>query len=174
MNKPVVSTKIITEAVDVIALTFVLKDLLPPIFQLPYGGSLTIAGMVPLIWFALRRGPGWGTFAGLIYGLVHIAMGGYVIDPVQALLDYPLAFGVIGAAGFFRKYHLAGVASGVIGRFFFHFLSGVWFFSAYAPAEMSPILYSALYNGGYLLGEFLISAIVIDIIVRRGLLDLYL
>ena len=89
-----VSTKILTEAVDVIALTFVLKDLIPPIFQLPYGGSITIAGMVPLLWFALRRGPGWGTVAGILYGLVHIAMGGYVIDPVQAFLDYPFSSGL--------------------------------------------------------------------------------
>ncbi|UCE29485.1 MAG: energy-coupled thiamine transporter ThiT [Candidatus Bathyarchaeota archaeon] len=174
MKKTMVSTKILTEAVDVIALTFVLKDLLPPIFQLPQGGSITVAGMVPLLWFALRRGLGWGTLAGILYGLVHIAMGGYVVGPVQALLDYPLAFGAIGVAGLFRKYPLAGVASGVVGRFLFHLVSGVTFFWMYAPEGLDPVIYSALYNGGYLLGEFLISAIAIDIIVRRRLLDLYL
>ena len=174
MNKSVVSTKIITEAVDVIALTFVLKDLLPPIFHLPYGGSITVAGMVPLLWFALRRGVRWGTLAGVLYGLVHVALGGYVLNPVQALLDYPLAFGALGVAGFFKKYPMMGVGSGIAGRFVFHFVSGVAYFWMYAPEWMNPVVYSALYNGGYLIGEFLISAIVIDIIVRRGLLEIYL
>ena len=173
VSKSVVSTKIITEVVDVIALTFVLKDLLPPIFHLPQGGSITVAGMVPLLWFALRRGLRWGTLAGVTYGLVHVALGGYVVDPVQALLDYPLAFGALGLAGLFKKYPLFGVGSGIVGRFVFHFISGVEFFWMYA-GEMNPLVYSAVYNGSFLLGEFLISAIVIDIIVKRGLLEIYL
>jgi thiamine transporter ThiT len=44
----------------------------------------------------------------------------------------------------------------------------------YAPVGVNPALYSAVYNGSYLIGEFLISAFVIDIIVRRKLLDIYL
>jgi len=174
MSKPLISSKVIAEAVDIIALTFVLKDLLPPVYQLPQGGSITLAGMVPLIWFALRRGWRLGILAGGIYGLVHVAMGGYVIDPIQALLDYPLAFGVLGVAGFFRKYPMLGVGTGIIGRFVFHFISGIVFFSIYAPAGMHPAVYSAIYNGSYLIGEFLISAIVIDILVRRKLIDIYL
>jgi len=174
MSKPLLSSKIIAEAVDVIALTFVLKDLLPPIYHLPQGGSVTVAGMVPLLWFALRRGWRLGIFAGGVYGLVHVALGGYVVSPVQALLDYPLAFGALGLAGFFKKYPLLGVGIGILGRFFFHFISGIVFFWTYAPAGMNPAIYSAIYNGSYLIGEFLISAIVIDIIVRRKLLDIYL
>jgi len=169
-----VSTKVLTEAVDVVALTFVLKDLLPPLYRLPQGGSITFAGMVPLIWFALRRGPRLGTVAGALYGLVHIALGGYVLNPVQALLDYPLAFGALGLAGFFRKNPLFGVAAGILGRFVFHFISGVVFFWIYAPPAMSPVLYSAIYNGSYLLGEFLISAVVIDVLAKRKLLEIYL
>jgi len=175
MSKSLIPTKVLTEAVDVIALTFILKDLLPPIYHLPYGGSITIAGMVPLLWFALRRGLPFGVTAGAIYGLVHVALGGYVLNPVQALLDYPLAFGALGLAGLFKKYPLLGVGTGIIGRFIFHFISGVVFFWMYAEElGMDPVLYSAIYNGTYLIGEFLISAIVIDIIVRRKLLDIYL
>jgi len=169
-----IPTKVLTEAVDVIALTFVLKDLLPPIYHLPQGGSITLAGMVPLLWFALRRGLRFGVMAGAIYGLVHIALGGYVLNPVQALLDYPLAFGALGLAGLFKKYPLLGVGAGLTGRFVFHFISGVVFFWMYAPPEMNPALYSAIYNGSYLIGEFLISAIVIDILARRKLLEIYL
>jgi len=174
MSKSLISTKVLTEAVDVIALTFILKDLLPPIFHLPQGGSITVAGMVPLLWFALRRGSRFGVMAGAIYGLVHVALGGYVLNPVQALLDYPLAFGALGLAGLFKKYPLFGVGTGLLGRFVFHFISGVVFFWMYAPAEIDPVFWSVIYNGTFILGEFLISAIVVDILVRRKLLEIYL
>jgi thiamine transporter ThiT len=42
------------------------------------------------------------------------------------------------------------------------------FFVAYASTGMNPWLYSALYNESYLLGEFLISAILTHLLVRRG------
>jgi len=174
MNNSAERTKIITEAVSVMGLTFILKDILPSIYELPQGGSVTIAGMVPLLWFALRRGVGWGTFAGFVYGLVHLSLGGRIYDPIQALLDYPLAFGALGLAGLFKKFPLGGVAAGIFGRFIFHFISGVWFFAEYAPAWAGPVLWSAIYNGSYLLGEFLISALVIDILVKRKLLEIYM
>jgi len=174
VSKTTISSKVLTEAVDVIALTFVLKDLLPPIFQLPQGGSVTLAGQVPILWFALRRGWRMGIITGGIYGLVHVAMGGYVLTPIQALIDYPIAFGCLGIAGFFKKYPLLGVGTATTGRFLFHFLSGVVFFWMFAPAGVNPVLYSAIYNGSYLVGEFLISAIVIDILVRRKLIDIYI
>jgi len=173
MNTSVERTKIITEAVSVMGLTFILKDILPPLYTLPQGGSITIAGMVPLLWFALRRGVGWGTFAGVVYGLVHMSLGGYVIDPIQALLDYPLAFGALGLAGWFRKIPLAGVTAGILGRFVFHFISGVWFFGEYARIG-GPVVWSIIYNGSYLLGEFLISALIIDLLVKRKLLEIYM
>ena len=167
-------TKIITEAVSVMGLTFILKDVLPPLYHAPQGGSITIAGMVPLLWFALRRGAKWGIFAGFVYGLIHMALGGYVIDPIQAALDYPLAFAALGLAGMFRKIPLAGVATGIFGRFVFHFMSGAWFFRTYAPVGVDPTLWSVIYNGTYLLPEFLISALIIDILVKRKLLEIYM
>lgn len=66
------------------------------------------------------------------------------------------------------------MGSEIVGRFVCHFISGVVFFWMYAPPEMDPVFYSAIYNGTYLICEFLISAIVIDMIVRRKLLEMYL
>ncbi len=167
-------TKIIAEAVVIIALTVILKDFLPPIYQLPQGGSVSAAGMVPLLWFSLRRGVRSGLETCTIYGLVHMALpGSFIVDPVQALLDYPIAFGALGLAGFFRKYPLIGVGVGIAGRFLAHFASGVWFFSEYAGAT-HPVIYSAVYNGGYLVIEFIISAIIIYIVAKRQLLEIYL
>jgi len=174
MNKSIERTKIITESVSVMGLTFVLKDILPPLYQAPQGGSITIAGMVPLLWFSLRRGVKWGIFAGFVYGLVHMALGGFVIDPIQALLDYPLAFAALGLAGAFKKVPLAGVATGIFGRFVFHFIAGIWFWTTSDISLLERVVISTTYNGTYLLPEFLISALIIDILVKRKLLEIYM
>ena len=176
VNKVVTSeTKILAEGAIFVALSVILKDVLPPIYQLPQGGSVSAAGMVPLLWFSLRRGLRSGLEASVVYGLVHMALpGSYVVDPVQGLLDYPIAFAALGLAGMFRKYPLLGVGVGIFGRFLAHLVSGVWFFSAYAPAGTHPVVYSAIYNGGFLIVEFIISAIIIYAIVKRRLLDIYL
>jgi thiamine transporter len=130
--------------------------------------------MVPLLWFSLRRGAPSGLVVGAIYGLVNMALFGYVIDPVQAILDYPLAFAALGLAGFSKKYPLVGVGIGLAGRFLAHFVSGFWFFGIYAPEGMHPAVYSAIYNGSYLFIEFILSTIIIFIIIRKGLLKIFL
>ena len=175
MSKITSETKILAEGTVIIALTVILKDVLPPIYHLPQGGSVSAAGMVPLLWFALRRGLRSGLEACAVYGLIHMALpGSYIVDPVQALLDYPIAFAALGLAGMFRRYPLVGVGAGMFGRFLAHLASGVWFFSEYAPAGTHPVIYSAIYNGSFLLIEFIVSAVLICIIVKKRLLDIYL
>ncbi len=44
----------------------------------------------------------------------------FIVDPVQTLLDYPIAFGTLGLAGIFGEYPLVGVGVGIIGRFLTH------------------------------------------------------
>jgi len=174
MSKVSSGTKILAEGTVVVALTVILKDILPPIYQLPQGGSVSAAGMVPLLCFSLRRGVRAGLEAGAVYGMVNMAIGGYIVDPVQALLDYPVAFAALGLAGVLRKYPLLGVSVGIAGRFLAHFVSGVWFFGMYAPEGMDPIVYSAIYNGSYLLVELAVSVIIIYIVAKRRLLEIYL
>ena len=65
---------------------------------------MSAAGLVPILWFSLRRGLRTGLEAGTIYGLVNMALGGYIVDPFQALLDYPIAFAALGLAGLFKRY----------------------------------------------------------------------
>ena len=173
MGKSTSQTKIIAEASVIIALTVILKDILPPIYRLPQGGSVTAASMVPLLWFSLRRGLRSGLEACTVYGLVHMALpGSYIVGPVQALLDYPVAFGILGLAGMFRKQPLIGVCIGIFGRFLSHFVSGVVFFAEYAPGD--PVIYSAMYNGGYLFIELVVSLAIMYVVVKRGLLEVYL
>ena len=166
------STKIIAETVMFVALATVLSYL--KLFSLPQGGSVTAASMVPILWLALRRGPKVGLFAATVYGLVQFALGPYIYHPAQVLLDYPIAFGLLGLAGFFQKRPFIGVSLGIIGRFVAHFLSGIIFFSSYAPEGMDPAVYSAVYNGGYLLVELVISIYVIYLLRASKVLKIYL
>lgn len=69
---------------------------------------------------------------------------------------------------------LIGVAVGILGRFTSHFVSGVLFFPMFAPAGVSPIVYSAVYNGAYLGPEFVISSIIMFLMVKRNMLQLFL
>ena len=142
--------------------------------QMPEGGRVTLAAMVPVLFVALRRGPRVGILAGVVLGLVVLVEEPFIYHPVQVLLDYPLAFGALGLAGFFRNSPVLGVAVGIGGRFICHFVSGLVFFATFAPAGMNPALYSAVYNGWYLVPEFIISAIVMFILERRHVLQLYL
>jgi thiamine transporter len=175
MSKVSLNVKVLAEGTVVIALTVILKNIFPPIYRLPYGGSVSVAGMVPLIWFSLRRGLRAGVEAGAVYGLVDMVFGGLsnIIDPVQAIIEYPLAFGALGLAGLFRKYPLVGVTIAIFGRFLAHFVSGVWFWWIYAEG-MNPVVYSAIYNGSYLLVELVVSAIIIFILDKRQLLKIYM
>ncbi len=172
MNRKFLSTRVLTESVIVVALSVVLSFI--KIYHLPQGGSITAGSMVPLIWISLRRGAKVGLFTCFVYGLVQFALEPYAYHPIQVLLDYPIAFGVLGLAGLFMKYPLVGVGVGIGGRFIAHFTSGFIFFAEYAPAGMNPILYSAIYNGSYLLGEFIVSAIITYIIIQRNLHKIYL
>ena len=167
-----IQTKIFAESVACIALSAALY--LITLFPLPQGGRVTAGSMIPILWLALRRGPKTGVIAGIVLGLIVLVIEPFVFHPVQVFLDYPLAFGVLGLAGLFRKIPLAGVGFGMIGRFIFHFLSGIVFFASYAPPGMNPVLYSALYNGSYMLVEFIVSAVIIYILIRRKLLEIFL
>jgi thiamine transporter len=165
-------TKIIAEMATTVALAYGLSLIVP--FRMPQGGSVTAVSMVPVIWFALRRGPKMGVLEGIIYGFVRTLRQPFIVHPIQFLLDYPLAFGALGLAGLFRRHPIVGVVAGISGRFVCHFLSGAIFFGMYAPPGMNPFVYSAVYNGSYLVAELIFSVIVMHALVKRKVIDMWL
>ena len=165
------STKILAEIAIFVSLATVLSYI--KIFSLPQGGSVTSGSMVPILWLALRRGPKVGLFAAVLYGIVQLVVDPMIYYPAQVLLDYPIAFGSLGLAGFFQKRPFIGITLGVSGRFLAHFFSGIIFFSNFAPEGMNPALYSAIYNGGYLLVELIISIYVIYLLKAGKILNIY-
>ncbi|MEM2338146.1 MAG: energy-coupled thiamine transporter ThiT [Candidatus Bathyarchaeia archaeon] len=166
------STKIIAEVVTFVALATALSYI--KVFSLPQGGSVTAGSMVPILWLTLRRGPKIGLFAAAVYGLVQLAVEPFIVHPLQVILDYPLAFGALGLAGFFRNRPFVGVNVGIWGRFIAHFISGVIFFANYAPEGMHPVVYSAIYNGSYILPELAISIYIILLLQETKILNVFL
>lgn len=135
--------------------------------QLPFnlaGGTISL-NMLPLFVIALRRGVLPGVLAGVLYGCVDALIDPFIVHPAQFLLDYPVAYGMVGlsglASGLWRRTasderrHVAVLVGasllGVAGRFAAHWLSGVIFFGEYAPEGQPVWLYSLIYQSTYLL-----------------------
>jgi thiamine transporter len=157
---------VLTEAALAIALAFVLG--LIKVFQMPMGGSISLE-MIPLILLALRQGPLVGMVAGAAYGLLDLAIEPFIVHPVQVLLDYPLAFGALGLAGFFQptvRGAIVGTVVAVLARFICHFISGVVFFASYAPEGWNVYIYSAAYNAAYLIPSLIVAVIVVLVLLR--------
>ena len=158
-------TRVLTEAALAIALAFVLGFIG---IDLPFGGSISLE-MIPLILLALRQGPVVGVIAGAAYGLLNLAVEPVVVHPVQVLFDYPLAFGALGLAGFFRptvRGAVIGATVAVLARFVCHFVSGVVFFASYAPEGWNPYVYSGAYNAAYLVPSLAIALVVVVVLLR--------
>jgi thiamine transporter len=146
-----------------IAFAFVLNQI--TLFQLPQGGAITPLSMLFIVlvgyFFGLRQ----GLLAGICFGLLDLMIHPYVISPIQMLVDYPLAFGALGLSGLLKDRNsiIPGYLLGVSGRFVFSFLSGLIFFGMYAPEGFSGFTWSLVYNGSYLLGEAVLTVIVLAI-----------
>ncbi len=164
--------KVLSEAITLVALSSVLH--LIRVYTLPQGGSITAGSMIPIFLLALRRGPIIGVLGGLAFGFIVLIEEPFLYHPIQMLLDYPIAFGSLGLAGFFKNKPLIGVSIGIISRFISHFISGIIFFASFAPKGMNPTLYSALYNGSYLSVEFIITVTIVYFILKRRVVNVHL
>jgi thiamine transporter len=167
-------TAIMSEGALCVALSLALSML--AVFRMPQGGAITL-DLVPLAIFAWRRGVGWGCGIGALTGVFNMIFGGYVVHPLQVLLDYPLAKAAIGLSGLWAKNQkpaglVAGLVLGGLAQFTCHLLAGVFFFSSYAPEAMNPWLYSVIYNGTFLAPKLVLSIIVAWALWKR-LLKIY-
>ena len=143
--------------------------------QLPFGGSINLS-LLPLIVLALRRGAQVGSISGALYGVVDFVLNPFFYHPAQVLLDYPIAFGCMGAlSGLGARFNIsrhnywaAGLAVGLggFGRLFFHWLSGMLFFASYAPPGEPVWLYSLSYNSSYVIPETILCIFLSYIVLR--------
>ena len=155
------STRRLVESAVMIAIGTVLS-MFPFSAPWAFGGGVTICSMLPLVIIAHRYGTKWGLFTAFVYSVLQLILGvsnvqyatSFIMAVGIVLLDYTIAFTVIGLSACFN---------GVIAlRFGCHFISGWIIWEALWPNDVglaSP-MYSLVYNGGYMLPETIITALV--------------
>mgnify|MGYP004642295717 CR=1 FL=1 len=182
---------------------------LVPFLHLPFGGGFTVASMLPLVLVAYMYGTRWGLFTAGAYSVIQMLLGystvaGFFTPTSDSftgirnailicLIDYVLAFTVLGFGGIFRnmKSRTAALAWGSVValslRYLCHIVSGAiffgswaeWFFGQDGVRELFgewvlthfsggalTIVYSVVYNGLYMIPEIIITAIAACLIAR--------
>lgn len=150
---------------------------------LPYGGNIGLT-MVPIMLLSFRRGIRAGLLAGLLVGLTQMLYDvQHILEIRQYLLDYPIAFMVVGFAGVISQGNKKlnpmtlglGATLGGLLRYLSHFIAGVTFWRAYVPEEaflgikgFTPLTWSIFYNGLYMIPSTILSAVVLIIMFKTA------
>ena len=164
-------TRKIAETAIMLALGIVLS--LVKLLDLPYGGSITVACMLPVILIAYRYGIGYGLFTGLLFGISQQLLGLNTLSYVTTwqsivaviMLDYIVAFAVIGFGGLFRRIsnQATGLVAGVIFvcvlRFLCHVISGATVWAGLSIPDNAALIYSIGYNATYMIPETIVTAV---------------
>ncbi len=161
---------ILAECAIMVALGFVLS--LIKIWEMPFGGAVTLLSMLPVCLVSLRHGIKWGLGTAFVYSATQAFVSGahgwglsVTVLIVCYLLDYFVAFTALGLAGLFRSKGVIGQIGGItlvcVLRFICHYMSGVtiWSSAALENGFASPYLYSLVYNGFYMLPETVFTII---------------
>ncbi len=135
------------------------------LIDMPMGGSVTLLSMLFICLIGYWYGLGAGLMTAIAYGFLQLVVDPYILSLPQMLTDYIFAFGALGLSGLFSKSKnglIKGYLAGVLGRYFFSFLSGMIFFGLYATDYgMSAPVYSLTYNGAYLGAEAVITVVIL-------------
>lgn len=164
---------VLVECAVMVAFATVLS--LVKLYDLPYGGSVTAASMLPILIIAYRHGIGVGFGTALVYGAVQQLLSlktlGYVTtwQSVAAviMLDYIVAFAVIGIGGIFRKKGRSAAKALLWGgflacvlRYVCHVISGATVWAGISIPTKAALIYSFSYNATYMLPETVILLVV--------------
>ena len=175
-------TRILAECAVLIALGTILAQI--KIYEMPNGGSITAASMVPFILISLRHGPRWGMLSGFANSLLQMLLGGLWPTPagtatamaLEVVLDYLVPFTALGLAWFFAKpfenKKMQGILFGTfcvcLLRVLAHFLSGFVVWGSITNDGIGAVIYSLTYNGSFMSVETVITLIVIGLLYRSA------
>ena len=169
MRKVRLTTHMLVYIALMLALTLLLHQLM--LFHFPQGGAVTLGSMIPLMLISHRFGASAGAMVGFLYGFINLLLDPFILHPVQVLFDYPLPFMAIGSlAGLVKNIYL-GTLLAFGGRFLCHFISGLVFFSSYAPEGTSPLIYSLTVNGSLIGAECAICLLILSLLPMKRLLE---
>jgi thiamine transporter len=143
--------------------------------DLPYGGSITLASLFPIMLLSFRHGTGFGLFCGLVYGVIQQLLGLNTLSYFSTwysivaiiLLDYLLAFAAAGLGGIFKnKIKNKGLALLLGGftvclvRYLCHVISGCTVWAGMSIPTGGALVYSLIYNATYMIPETVILMMV--------------
>lgn len=162
----------LTESAVLLAISTVLSMI--KVVDMPYGGSVTAASMVPLILIAYRHGTAWGLFTGFAASLLQLLLGlnslSWATSAAAAVaivfLDYIFAFTFAGLGGIFRKKMTQPTALGMGAllvcfiRYLSHFVSGCTVWAGLSIPTADAMWYSVGYNAVYMVPETMITVAV--------------
>ncbi|MBQ8533766.1 MAG: energy-coupled thiamine transporter ThiT [Clostridia bacterium] len=171
----------ITESGLMIALATILSII--KLIDLPYGGSITLASMLPVMIIAYRYGSLWGVFTGFTYGIIQAILGSSSLSyatswqAVVAIiaLDYLFAFAAAGIAGCLKnhKNKAVGFGSGAffacLIRYAFHVVSGCTVWAGLSIPTADALTYSLVYNATYMIPETIVT--VVAAVYVAGVID---
>ena len=206
-------TKRLTESAMLLSVAIVL-ELVSKMFipELPFGGQVTLVSMLPVVLISYRHGVKWGLVSGAAYAMIEMAIGAKTVTAafqpgyfgegtlilnafVMCLLDYLVAFTVLGLGGLFRdrienrgRALCCGALVALGCRYVAHIFSGYilfagwaeWFFTqdgfpawgAGLVASLSPaalgMLYSIVYNGMYMIPEMILTVAAAALMARNS------
>ncbi|MGE6629801.1 energy-coupled thiamine transporter ThiT [Bacillus sp. NPDC077027] len=151
--------------------------------RMPNGGSIALI-MIPVILMSIRWGMSTGFFIGVLIAGLQLMNNPIIATPFQGFLDYFVASVVICLSGLFagsikraiqeknRKRQIVLIILAVFVASFFRlltfFISGVIFFSHYAPKGMAGWVYSLIYNASYMVPSFIICSIVLCLLIASA------
>ena len=163
INKKKFSTKEIVMIAMFSAISFILYMI--QFIRYPQGGGITLFSMLPTMLLAILYGREAGLTGGLIFGLLKLLNGAYVVHPAQFLLDYILSNMALGLAGEFGREKKSDMFKGCLFAsslsVLISIISGVVYFGQYAPEGMNIVLYSCIYNISSAGVEGLLSSIIL-------------
>lgn len=185
--------RILVESATMVALAFVLS--MVKVFKLPWGGSITLLSMLPIVILSIRNGVKNGLICAFLYSLTQF-LDGVVSDGLFAwglspldlslciFLDYIGAFTVLGLAGMFRNKDIGGWIGGAVTtialRYAMHVISGAVVFHSTGKLWESlgeianPWLYSAGYNACYMLPEMILTTAGAVVLFKTGAIKMIL
>lgn len=173
----------LTECAIMVAAATVLSFI--KIYKLPLGGAITLVSMLPILLAGYRNGIKFGFIASFTYAIIQLLIeigeiASWGLTPIvfigSILFDYIFAFGCLGLGGLFskNKYGLIiSTATALPIRFIMHFISGYLLFGTWAGEGYSAFTWSIVYNGSFMLPEFIITLIVAIIISQFPIISGY-
>jgi len=153
------------EAALLVALALVLSGF--TIYRAPMGGSVTLGSTIPVCIVGLRSGPKVGLLAGLNFGILSFLTSGVLIGLGPFVMDYLIAFSVLGLTGFFRSYPLISILLVQLLRLFCHVVSGVLYFSQ-GKVFAEALNYSLLYNASFLIPDVILGLVFFTLLKKRS------